>query len=175
MSHERTPPAVPELKPGEGFGFTEQEKLDDRVSDERFKTFLNDPHTTIHQVDESTNNYGEFLFVTVSRPIGDEKRECATFFGYGYHEHRERWFTNEWLWYRANQFPETMRQQLTREEAKELLQQRRRWITPFITEEPQSDHARLFEFLADLTDEDGALTEIEDLEDLGRWLLDDIY
>lgn len=32
---------------------------------------------------------------------------------------------------------------------------------------------RLFEMLADLTDEDGAYTELEDLGGLADWLLDD--
>ena len=101
MSHERPTPPLPELKPGKGFGFTEQERLYDRVSNERFEAILNDPHTTIHEVKESTNNYGEFAFVTVSRAVED-RRECVTFYGCGFHELRKRWFVDTWFWYRAN-------------------------------------------------------------------------
>ena len=66
-----------------------------------------------------------------------------------------------------------MQQRLAKEEARELLQQRRQWIAPFVTDEPQSERARLFEFLAELTDEDGALAELQDMDDLVGWFCDD--
>jgi hypothetical protein len=38
------------------------------VRDGRFKEILDDEQTIIHSAHESSNNYGDFLFVTVSRP-----------------------------------------------------------------------------------------------------------
>jgi hypothetical protein len=48
--------------------------------------------TTIHAAELSSNSYGEFLLVTVSRP-GEEKPTYLTLYGLGYHEYRERWST----------------------------------------------------------------------------------
>ena len=49
------------------FEFTENEKLFDRISHERFKEMIEDEATTVHKAEVSSNNYGEFLFVTTSR------------------------------------------------------------------------------------------------------------
>ena len=175
MSREHsTSPSDETLQPQEGFGFTEEERLHNSVSDERLRALLDDPQTTVHKVDESANSYGEFLFITMSRPVGD-KRECATFFGYGFDENRERWFFDEWRWHRANQVPETMGTSYEAHEARELLQQRRTSIAPFVTEDSQSKHGRFFEMLADLTDDDGALAEMEDLDDFAYGLLGDFF
>lgn len=43
---------------------------------------LNVPPTTIHKVDVDSNNYGEFLFVTVSRPE-EEGPQLLTFLDWG--------------------------------------------------------------------------------------------
>ena len=55
---------------------------------------------------------------------------------------------------------------MSKEEAQELIQQRLEDIRPEITEINQSERGRLFEMLADLTDEDGALAEMQDMENL---------
>ena len=90
-----------------------------------------------------------------------------------YHEHRERWLTSEWFWYQANVFPEMMKDQMVKEEAKELIQKRRESILPYVEEDTQTDYGRLFEMLADLTDEDGALAELQDSEKVAKWVLGD--
>jgi hypothetical protein len=159
-------------QPPEPFDFTEDEKLWDRVSEARFNAWLEDEATRIHRVELAANNYGEFAFVTLSREAGGQ-RALMSFWGLGYHEHRERWITDHWRWYRANQFPATLKQQVSLEEAQEMLEQRRVDIAPYVEEAAQSARARLYELLADMTDEDGALAEIEDLGEAADWLLDE--
>jgi hypothetical protein len=44
-------------------------------------------------------------------------------------------------------------------------------IIPDVRPETQTDRGKLFDMLADLTDEDGALAELEDLEHLADWLV----
>ena len=95
MSKERQHPSL------EGFGFSESEKLWDRVSDERFREMIFDPQTTVHRVTIDSNNYGEFLFLTASRSIS-KGRECITYWGYGLQEYREKWLTQQWFWYRTS-------------------------------------------------------------------------
>jgi hypothetical protein len=160
-------------KPVEIYGLTEKEVLNWRVDQVRFEEILKDDQTLIHDIKASSNNYGEFLFVTTSRP-GDQGRICMTFYGHGFHEYRERWITSEWFWYQATAYPDLLRQQITKEESEELIQQHRDNIWPDVRLDMQTNRGRLFEMLADLTDEDGALAEFQDLEHLADWLVDDV-
>ena len=93
-------------QPVDPFGFTEHEQLWDRISDARFQALIDDAATTIHTIDIDSNSYGEFAFVTLSREAQGQ-RVIVRFWGLGYHEHRERWITSHWNWYRGNQFPAT--------------------------------------------------------------------
>ena len=171
MTQEREPTPAHQ-RPYEVYGFTEKECLYWRVSKERFSAILEDDQTMIHQVKESSNNFGEFLFVTTSRE-GRNGRISMTIYGLGFHEYRERWFTDEWYWYQSNFNPNLLRERLTKEEAQEIIQQRLEDIRPEIGDTDQSERGKLFEMLADLTDEDGALAEMQDIEHLAGWLIDD--
>jgi len=151
----------------EGFRLTENEKLFDRISDARFQQLLFNDQTTIHNVKVDSNSYGEFLFVTVSRPAtqGDEH---LTFWGLGHHEYRDRWITDEWFYYAPNFNSETLKHKLHHDTARESIQQRRDEIA-VEAKSTQSTAGALFEMLADLTDDDGAIADIEDL----GFMLDD--
>lgn len=161
MTPERKVSPAPR-RPHEVYGFTEQERLFWRISQERFDALLNDDLTAIHDIVETSNNYGEFVFVTTSRSA-EQGRVAMSFYGLGYHEYRERWIHNEWFWYQANIRPNMMDQQLTKDEAAELLQKRLEDIQSYMDDDHQTERGRLFELLADLTDEDGALAELRDL------------
>lgn len=170
MPQERSLPPAPK-RPYEVFGFTEQERLNWRVNKERFDEIIDDDRTVLHNIRESSNSFGEFLFITTSRP-GDQGRVAMTFYGLGYHDQRERWITAEWFWYQAEASTDILQKQLDKEEAKEILKQRLESIQPYIGQNTQTQRGKIFEILADLTDEDGALAEMEDLESLDGWLFD---
>ena len=53
------------------------------------------------------------------------------------------------------------------------MQERLESISSYIEEDFQTDRGRLFELLADLTDEDGAWAELQDMEDVADWLGDE--
>jgi hypothetical protein len=144
------------------FALTERERLHDFISDKHFQELLMDETTAVHQIELSTNNYGEFLFVTMSRQIGED-RAFITFWGLGFHELRERWFTDEWRFYETQQLLHQIPQKIAPEDAQALIQARRDQIALDVMPQNQSRSAQLFELLADLTDEDGAYTELEDL------------
>ncbi len=163
MSAERPTPTP------DAFGFTERERLYDRISHARLLTLLADEPTLIHQIIESFNDYGEFLFVTLSRPAG-EQRIYRTFWGLGFHEQRERWISDEWRWYEPYEAAARLQTTIAQSVANHLIQERTASVTTADAgAAPQSARGKLFEMLADLTDDDGALTE---LNDLGWWLLD---
>ena len=170
MSHERPIQPTP-IRPYEVFGLTDKEASWWRVKDERLKEIIFDSRTTIHKMSESSNNFGDFMFVTTSRNTPRE-RIGMTFFGMGYHEQRERWITDEWYYYQTTIHPHMVRQRVTQEEAEEVLKQRLESISPYLHEDTQTQRGQAFEILADLTDEDSALADMEDLDDLPNWFLE---
>ena len=119
MSHEQLSQPAPK-RPYEIFSLTEKEALYWRVDDQRFQALLEDESTVVHKIHTSTNNFGEFLFVTTPRP-GEQERIAMTFYGLGYHQHRERWITDEWFWYQTNVYPSMMEDQVDKNKAKELI------------------------------------------------------
>ncbi|MFC2043184.1 hypothetical protein ACFLUA_03430 [Chloroflexota bacterium] len=62
----------------------QQEVLNGRINNERLSEILTDNQTIIHKIQDSSNTFGEFLFVATSRP-GDQDRVAMTFYGLGYH------------------------------------------------------------------------------------------
>jgi hypothetical protein len=170
MNHEQLQSPAPE-DPYKAFGFTEDEHLFWRVKNKRFNEIIDDEQTIIHNIRESSNTFGGFLFITTSRP-GEEGRIAMTFYGLGYHEYREKWIKDNWFWYRAGTNPEMMQRKIEKEEAKEMIKHRLESIQPFFGEYPQTTRGQVFEILADLTDEDGAVAELEDIESLMSWLVD---
>lgn len=156
-------------QPDQPFAFTERERLFDQLSHARFQALLNDRDTIIHEVEMSSNSFGEFLFVTVSRP-GAEQRTYYTCYGLGYHDYRERWITGAWSWFESSRIYTLETQQVTREEAEQIIAERKAEIQPHLDKYTQSPRGRLYEFLAEITDEDGAISELEDLGDAADWL-----
>ena len=107
--------------------------------------------------------------MTISRPKG-ARRTQLTFYGLGFHQYRERWITDVWSWYEGSELSKVREQRLNREAVEQLIAQRQQEIAPYLNQATQSSRGKLYEFLADLTDEDGAIAELEDLEDAADWL-----
>ena len=162
MSPEFQPPISPDHEP---YGFTEHERLFDRINHSRLIEILKDPQTVILKAEMNSTSFGEFLFVSTKRATG-ERAAHITFYGLGYHEYRERWIDKEWAWYESTPTSETEQEVLTSEEAVAMITERQAEIAPEVGRQAQSSRGKLYEMLADLTDEDGALTELEDLGDL---------
>jgi hypothetical protein len=114
----------------------------------------------------SSNTFGEFMFVTMSRSV-EEAKQAVTFWGLGFHDYRERWIASNWNWYETRLWRELAEVSLPKDEVIQLLEERRKEIAPYVNQTQQSRQGMLFELLADMTDEDGALS---DLEDFGDWL-----
>lgn len=153
----------PQPQPEQGFPFNERERLFERIHHQRFLAFLGNEKTTVHSVELSTNTYGEFLFVTASHPAG-EKQDTITFWGLGLHEYRERYYLDEWCFYEATQTTERMASQIEKGEAFTKIEERRREIEPLAINQHQSQRGKLFEMIADLTDDDGAYAELQDMD-----------
>ncbi len=118
-------------QPTDSFGLTEQERLDERISQERFTSIMTDERTAVHHIEVSANDDGEFLFVTMSQPVGEERR-FLTFWGLGYHASGERRLIDEWRFYDTQQLLHQIPQRITPEDAQAWIQQRRDEIAPSI-------------------------------------------
>lgn len=155
----------PERHPDRLYGFTEEEYGSYRVSEDRFREFLDHPRTRVHEVALSENDYGTFLFITTSRPK-ETGRERVTFWGCGFHELRDRYITGEWHWYRGMAFDNLRDQEIPKDEVMEQIEQRRKEIAERSARHQQSPEGQMFEFLAEMTDDDTARADMEDLDDV---------
>ena len=72
----------------------------------------------------------------------------------------------EFLFVTTNQYTDLLRQRIPTEDAQAMIQDHYRSILPHIRPDTQTKRGQLFEMLADLTDDDGALAEMEDWGDL---------
>lgn len=148
-------------RPNPCFSFTEREKLYDNISHIRFIELVTQPDVDIHEVKEDSNSFGEYLFVTVSCR-SEQPKKLYTFWGLGYHEYRERWISDTWQWYESQQRP-SKKAVLQKEKAITQITGRESYVRANAAPTQQSHQAQLYELMADLTDEDGALAELEDL------------
>jgi hypothetical protein len=154
-----TPERPRQRRPYEIFGLTDEEAARLRVTDERLKEILISPNTTPHNLKLSTNTFGEFLFLTVSRGVG-QQRIYMTFYGCGYHKYRERWISDEWFWYQSQESTVDFSALISKEGAEKKLEERLEKIRPNLGEETQTKKGKKFEHFADLFDDDAALAGI---------------
>jgi len=155
-------------QPNEPFSFSEHEQLFDHISDTRLQALLANPHTEVLSAEISSNSYGEFLFLK-TRLHPDHTLE-HTLFGYGFHEHRDRWLIDEWFFYSAPPLSKKSETPLNTDEVFELLAQRKAEVSANAHSHRQTRRGQLFDMIADLTDDDGALSDFDDFEQL----LDDL-
>ncbi|MBE7512740.1 MAG: hypothetical protein HS103_07980 [Anaerolineales bacterium] len=158
-----------ERQPNPCFSFTEREKLYDHVTHNRFLAIVMQPDVDIHEIKEDSNSFGEYLFVTISCRA-EQPKKLYTFWGLGYHEHRERLIVDSWQWFESQRKAETL-PALAKAEVRQQITEREDFVRANSTPSGQSPRAKLYELLADLTDEDGALSELDDLDSLGWSLL----
>jgi hypothetical protein len=147
-------------KHAEVFKLTEREDLYDVVSDARFRELLQRQDIDVVEAHIDINSFGEYLFVTLRRQHHGQTY-CISCYGLGFHEQRDQWITEDWRWYSANLKTGIP---LSKQRVLDTIRQRKDEIMPeALHAEAPSQRAFLFAFLADLTDEDGALSEWEDL------------
>lgn len=140
---------------------TEEEFRDGRVSHKRFMALANRRDVNVHAIDISSNSFGEYLFVTLSRSQHSES-PLLTFFGLGYHEYRERWITNLWCMYQSCQ-KELRQIHIPKNDALQQIEERLTETLAMTKPAQQSPRAKVYELFAEFTDEDAAIGELEDL------------
>ncbi len=157
------------------FAFSESEWLSDQMTHARFMRLLHDPDTRVLAMKETTNSYGEFLFVTlagilpsVTRPtLAGDGRLVVTFWGLGFHDARECYLLDLWRFHEA-QLVDEGAPALNKVTCLQQIEARRRQCETDAANTPApSNRAAAFAFFAEMGDEDGALAELEDLEALG--------
>ena len=103
------------------------------------------------------NSYGEFRFITL-----EFSGNLYTLWGLGYHEYRDSYKVKFWSYYDSTL---DKPQSLDKEGVKEIIRKEYEEYKEYAKEHKQSDRGKLFSIVAALTDEDGAMSFIEDLDD----------
>lgn len=122
-----------------------------------------DSSSSLYRAHVDTNSYGEFFFATISRPNEEKGQDFYTFYGLGFHEQRDRYYVDEWYFYTGS--ITSNEEVMSFDNFASLVQQRLDKISPEYRRHKQSARGRLFEEIADLTDDDGAIADMEDFPD----------
>ena len=88
-----------------------------------------------------------------------------TFYSLGFHEYRDRWFTDEWHWYQSYADSESCKGEISKDDAVHQIELRKNEVLTYAAEVTQSDEGYLFEMLAELTDDDSAIATFNDFSD----------
>jgi hypothetical protein len=117
-------------------------------------------HPTEQPCHVSSNSYGEFCFLDISTTKG----LVVSVWGLGYHEMREQYVTSFEINYAD--FKEEILAQPTINKANliRFLEKRKADDEVYYGKPAKSNEAKLFSLLADYTDDDAALTEMEDMD-----------
>lgn len=151
------------VSPGEKipFGLTENEMLFDRVTAKRLKEIINDKRNKLVYNKRDENNYGEFRFITLI-----DGKDKITFYGNGFHWPRDCYYTKTWFFYispisnwerdKYKPVDDSHKKhaiQISEFEAEELAEEARK--------HHQSKEGKIFTCVANLTDDDAAMSMLE--------------
>lgn len=153
------------------FGLADEEVRNGVVSDEWFLELIQADETALNRVAIAENDYGEFLFVTASRPNAD-KREVIVFWGLGLHRLHSKYVLDTWRWY----YPQDEMQleptsQFQKDMLLDIVRARRTLLEELANSHVQSDRGMIYQKLADLAGEEIAARQMEGLDDVLRDLL----
>jgi len=73
------------------------------------------------------------------------------------------WFMDEWHWYQTYANSESCKGEISKDDAAKQIEARKNEILSYAEKATQSEAGHLFEMVADLTDDDGAIAEFDDL------------
>lgn len=149
-------------KPYEVLGLTDKEQRSGCLDNVKFQKIIKAQDTVIHEVKKSFNHYGDFLFITLSRP-GQNGRVFATFYGLGFHKYRERWIKDEWFWYQNIGNTGIQNARLTPDELEKELREYKEKTEATAKPDTQTQRGKLFELFADFADDDAALAYMSEI------------
>jgi len=136
--------------------FTENELLYERISEKRMREIIAGGEVR-GEPDVSPNSYGEFLFLTVKIK---GTSDYVTFYGLGEHERSGR-IKRDFGFYADSQSWGESKPPYNNARAIQAVIARRREIESWDEPKRTAEH-RAYEFIAELADEDGAISELED-------------
>ena len=159
-----------ESRPGTLYGdmgFTDWHELNHAIIHSELINFLNRKDVKIISVSIGKNNYGKFQFVTcaiprtLTRDNGESFSfvECVTFYGSGWHEYRDILKTN-WDFMVGNSFLVADKNPMIKRDAIKQIESYR--LERGIKKDSKVNKGtNKFSFIADLTDDDYAMVNME--------------
>ena len=137
--------------------FTNSELITGVVSDERLRKLFASDNIKISTAKISSNNYGEFMFINFSY-----NGVHMMAYGYGYHEYRDRYYYDDWFFTdSSNYYP--MAPIVDKKSMFDDMDTRKSTIKKYAKGHQTSDHGYMFAEIADMADDDYAISEMEDM------------
>ena len=133
--------------------FTNDEELFERLTLKRGIEILSREDLEVYSSEISRNSYGEFLFITIKY-----KETAIELWGLGEHIYRERWQD----WFAINKSDLRYNEPIDKEVVFKQITERLGLGKSYDLE--QTESGKLFEVLAEIGDEDGAASMIDDYE-----------
>lgn len=145
------------------FGLTEREKLWDKVSHKRFVEILNQDDIEVTGINEDYNDYGEFMFVSLTNfsSIRYGAPETIVFYGLGYHENADKYLVDTWEFYDSSS--DKNPRKMNKSSAISKINSRKREIEQEAKDYKQGERGQMFDLLSEMSDDDGATTFMDDL------------
>lgn len=143
------------------FGITEDEHMWKRISYNRLLEIIKQDDVHVVGMGRDTNSYGEWNFIELEK---DGPGPRIEFYGHGWHEHKEKFLVNNWSYYRVGSYNQP-EEHLDKKYVLQELQKEHKMYTERAKTASgrRSEKAKIFSLLAETSDEDGALTMMEDM------------
>jgi len=97
MHPEHQPITEGEFSPS-AFGLTVEEISNRFVSNQRLLELCQDSHTVIRDIHQGSNEFGDFLFISLNKPDLHPQKAFA-FYSQGFHFGKSDWLTDTWWFY----------------------------------------------------------------------------
>jgi len=142
--------------------FNEEENLWSSLSYDRIKEILLRPEIRVLSFSLSENSYGRFWFLTIDTK---DSRDKIVFHGLGHHELRNRYILDKFDYYCPCKFPEEKIDVLDKDTIINKLEAEYVKFKRYCQANPleRDSHDKMFEQLADMSDDDAALSMMEDM------------
>lgn len=146
------------------FGITKNEMLWDEISYEHFIEILGKSNVKAIRCERDANTYGDFRFLTLLGKTDDGNLWHLSVYGMGFHEHREThviaFKINDCHGFTSHKWEEPG---ILKTKVKAILAEEYADYSAREKADDPGPEAELFGMLADLTDDDGAMSEMSDI------------
>lgn len=142
---------------------TDRELLFDKISHKRMIQIINKPSVRVVSLKRDSNYHGEFLWISLVH-----NNYYFTAYSMGFHEGKDRYITDEWSLVYFEKYSQDIREKrnhvfrMDRQLVLDTIQKEQDECIRYQEKHTTSEEGKLYELIAELSDEDGAYSMLED-------------